>query len=469
MKNLIDVNLQSCVIKSSKFIIDIMPIVVELNYYEDIFCNSIYGNILINDSGAFHSQYEWIGEEYLILSFSNDPSEGTNENLITKVLRIYSVSERTTHHNTNESYILNFCSEEFLLAQKIRISRTYKNAKISDIVKRIAFDYLKINPKEFPDDHIDPTMGTYDITIPNLKPLQAINWLCNFAISENLPQNRSSGASYLFWQNKDGYYFKSVLNIFNDIDKYLYTREKPSNGYWYGMKNVDMSSIQNEPIKDSEHIIAYKILDTYNSLRNVKNGVFSNKTISLDFLRREATTSVFDYENYYSNYIKKHIDLYKKENPHSIMPTTHDRFDKKYNEYSDSLIKVIPTTTNQNTNKYIKANKNDIKDGNLEYTIPYRIAQLGLLRLNRIQLMLPGDQNIMIGHLVKINIPQATALDNDIKDNKFLTGIYLVTAVRHMINKNNDFRTILEVRKDSYVEGLENVDNYSDSIYRSLK
>ena len=113
--------------------------VVELNYFEDLYSNSVTGNILISDSSQFIEKLEFNGNEVLILKFTKPGLEFPIE----KSFRIFSVSNRTLTNTTNENYKLNFCSEELYLSENILVSKSYKNKKVSDIVKDLT---LIINP-----------------------------------------------------------------------------------------------------------------------------------------------------------------------------------------------------------------------------------------------------------------------------------------------------------------------------------
>jgi hypothetical protein len=467
LQSIIDLQIDRCDIVSSVGSIDVKPITVELNYFEDIFSNCVSGNLLINDSSSYQNLYSWCGNEYLILSF-NRPG---NPNPIRKVLRIYSISNRELTNNNNENYVLNFCSEELLINQGIRISKSYKNFRISDIVKDIAFKYLKIDPNEFPDTHIERTFGNYDIVIPNLKPLQAINWLCSLAISDSLPKNRESGATYMFWQTREGYFFRSILGILNNVGKSsedFYPGLAGTGVYWYGTKNANLDTIIGNKDKsksildDRQQIISYKSLNSFDSLDNIRKGVFCNKVITLDYVTRTYRDSSFDYKKYFDEYLKTNIQNYKGQyNSVSMLSNFQDRLGKTQNQYSDTILKITPTNSSQPTNKFVSENQGAVKDLNLEYTIPYRTAQLGLLSLNRFKLVIPGDPNISVGKIIKIKIPQML-LDADKAIqfmDRFGSGLYLVTSVRHIINQNNDFKTVIEIRKDSYESDTTNINS----------
>lgn len=484
IQSVIDLQLDRCDIVSPVGSVNIKNIVVELNYYEDIFSNCISGNLLINDSSSYHNQYSWCGNEYLILSFNRPDSD----NPIRRIFRIYSISNKRLTSNNNENYVLNFCSEELFLNQGIRISKSYNNYRISDIVKDIATNYLKIPSNEFSDDNIEPTFGTYNIVIPNLKPLQAINWLCSFAISDRLPNNKESGATYLFYQNRYGYQFKSILGIFNNVNgEDFYPGIAKTGFYWFGTKNSNLDSLIGNKsqgqsnLDDRQQIISYKNLNSFDSLNSIRKGVFGNKTITLDYVTRTYKENSFDYEKYFNEYLRNNINAYSGEyNSKSIMSNFEDRFGKSINEYPETSIKIAPTNGSQVDNDFTKDNEGVVKDFYYEYTIPYRTAQLSLLGLNRFKLVIPGDPNIAVGKIIKLKIPQ-TAVDPNKSIqfiDRFSSGLYIVTSIRHIINQNNSFESIIEVRKDSYDSdttninsssaGLIDYDNY-DSSYNTLK
>jgi hypothetical protein len=71
------------------------------------------------------------GNDYLFLSFRKP---GDDYYRISKTFRIFSVSHRQLAKDQNENYILNFCSEENILSEQYKISKSYRNTKISDIV-----------------------------------------------------------------------------------------------------------------------------------------------------------------------------------------------------------------------------------------------------------------------------------------------------------------------------------------------
>ncbi len=175
-----DVGLRSCkIVGAGGQPIEFKNIIVEFNYFEDIFNNGISGALIVNDSMNYIQILQLQGQEILILSLDKPGLD----NPIEKNFRIYKISNRTQTKNTNENYIIHFCSEEFMLNEQYKLSKSYTNIKISDIVKDIAFNSLKIEQKDF--TNIDETSGLRSLVVPNFKPIQAINWLCTFALAND--------------------------------------------------------------------------------------------------------------------------------------------------------------------------------------------------------------------------------------------------------------------------------------------
>jgi very-short-patch-repair endonuclease len=117
---------------------ELKPHLVELNFFEDLYNNSISGKLVISESIGFLSKIGINGTEFIKISFSkvNDPSD-----TIDRTFRIYSITDRVYDvAKLFESYTINFCSEEFVVAQQYRISKSFQNKKISEIISSILND-----------------------------------------------------------------------------------------------------------------------------------------------------------------------------------------------------------------------------------------------------------------------------------------------------------------------------------------
>lgn len=459
--------IEKCLFITAEGNLDFTDVVVELNYFEDIFTNAISGTLLVSDSSGWQNKLSLCGDEFLELIIHKFPPDDKvtqpERGPLKGVFRIYSMSNRHLANQSNENILIHFCSEELFLSERIKVSKSYKGKRISDIVIDIAENYLKIPPEELGFNektqsyrHVEETLGLYDIVIPNMMPLQAINWLCTLAISNSSHGGTDSGATFLFWKNRNGYFFMSYLAIFNNVKvceyhcPHLRSTEQGNLGYWYGAKNVDYpEGFQYDPY---EQIISMHILDSYDALEANEKAIFSNKVLTIDYLRRVHEEHNFDYEKYFDGYLKSRVDMYKNYNTEKIMSNAVDRFRKKHNEYPEGDIRIYPSTTYQKDNPYIQSHQPDIKPNFAENVIPYRKAQLNLLRYNRVKMLIPGDPYIAIGDIIKIHMPQTYIDNKGRKIDRFFSGYYLVTCLRHVLDQENNFQTLLEVVKDAYTK-----------------
>ena len=252
---------------------------LEFNYFEDIFNHSSSGKIVVSDASGLLKKGQINGSEILEVKFSGT----TGGKYSYKSFNIYSISDRHFDIGNNfEAYTLNFCSEDFILSQRYRLSKSYKKKKISEIIKDVLENILKTD-KSY---DIEETSGVYDFVIPNKKILDSINWLSSYA----LPSNGKTGADMLFFENAEGYQFKSLQSLF---------KQDPIKTYRFNPKNVLVGSngisLMNDNIYRLELINNFDVLDA--SLK----GTFNNRLITVDPLLRQKNYQDFNYNEYFNN------------------------------------------------------------------------------------------------------------------------------------------------------------------------
>jgi len=441
-----DVGLQSCkIVGVSGQPIEFKNIIVEFNYFEDIFNNGISGSLVVNDSMNYIQVLQLQGQEVLILSLDKPGLDKPIE----KIFRIYKISARTQTKNSNENYIVHFCSEEFMLNEQYKLSKSYTNAKISDIVKDIVFNSLKVDQKNF--KNIDETSGLRSLVIPNFKPIQAINWLCTFALAND---DKNVGSPYLFYENRDGYNFKSILNLF---------KQPVFRKYQYDEKNL--KSKQNNMVsdinKEFSNVLSFELMNSFDSLTAVRTGALANKTHTVDPLRLKFGETNFDYKQYKKN----SASLSESGVPYSAT----NRFGHKIDE-TPGVVKFCVSTTGQSENLYFKNKEITINENRVEETVSYRTAQLALLFTNRMKILVPGDVELSVGKVIQFDLPEIVynSPTRQKKSDTFYSGKYLVTAVRHLINQENRFITCLEICKESFPNDFSSFNN-SDPNWKGIR
>jgi hypothetical protein len=433
-----DFNLQNLSLITSAGVIDIRYIMNEISYNEDLFGGFISGYVMITESNAYSELLALTGNEFLILTFSKNNNDTGIVDTISKKFRVYKIDKRKLVANMyTEAYFLNFCSEELLLSEQYKISKSYPNQQISQVITDICINNLGISGSKL---DIEETYGLYDFVIPNIKPLDAINWLSNYA----RPNSQHIGADMLFFEDRNGFNFKSLQTLTADADSDPFFQ--PYGKYRYDPKNLNDEYLTEEIY----NVTTYEILNSYDSLNAINSGMFANQLISVDILTRKKITTDFDYFKYWNDPDSGGLNLYPVTNNYQ------NRFGKGLNETSQATLKLVFSNFDEANNAVVQANPGSVAHNIYAETyIPYRTAQLALANYTRIKMSIPGDPILTVGKVIEFEL---LSRDPSSKEQDFFySGNYLVTAVKHMITQN-DFKTVLEIAKDSVPHQFPDID-----------
>jgi len=76
---------------------------------------------------------------------------------------------------------------------------------------------------------------------------------------------------------------------------------------------------------------------------------------------------------------------------------------------------------------------------------------------------IPGDPLMTVGNIIDFDLPEITRTSDGKKPDRFYSGKYLVTAVKHHINIENKFVTMIEISKESLPNPYDSPDNGSQA------
>jgi len=445
-----DYDLEEAYLITSNSKTSIKNMMVEVSYYEDILTGICSGNILITDSINLIDRLVLTGFDYLKLKFSKSEN-ASNFYSVEKYFRVYKVSERLLTNNSTETYTLHFCTEEFFLSQQTKISRGYTGKKISEIVYDILTRDLLIDKKYI---RLQETDGVFDLALPYKNPYQTIQMLSTYA----RPIGKK-GADFLFYENSEGFNFYSLQNLFTQrsYNRYIYMPRNLGDKF-SGLRNSELT-------RNLIGVKSYVFLNTFDSLYGTITGAFANRVYSVDPLTRTYKITDFDYEDYF--------EKSKSLNNHSITPKIKNRLGKTATQTYDAVVKVVVSNSEQKKAKGITDKPwAVVNDFFVENFSSNRAAQMSLSHYSRIKLALAGDPNLTAGMIIEVFLPSNRAGDltgyNTGEVDVYNSGKYMITAVRHIIDSNKKYETIVEVVKDSY---SSSVDIYSnrDEIENAIK
>lgn len=164
--------LESILIKSSKGVeLDFKQLNLELNIYEGIYENSIYGNITIRDSANHIQHMPIVGQEEISFLLKT-PTYSDTINFREYRGRIYKITNQIRTIERQQVYMLHFVTQESLTNTRTRLSRAFTDTP-SNTVKNILQNTIKTNKPIFVED----TKGVHKIVSPNSRPFDLIKML----------------------------------------------------------------------------------------------------------------------------------------------------------------------------------------------------------------------------------------------------------------------------------------------------
>ena len=413
---------------------DLKKIMIEFSYFEDIYNFSISGYVRIEDAQGFIEQLQLTGNEYLEIDFGKVKDAPNKSDL---KYRVYKIGDRQSKSNNLERYTLFFCSDELLLSEQSKISKSYRGKKASEIVKDVLVNELKVEDSKI--NVIEETTGMLDLVIPRLKPFETVSWVSTYARPKS---TGTVGADMLLFETKDGFNFRSLQSMFKD---------KVYNTYRYEEKNLDDKQ---QPLESKANLVLqYEIKKSFDVVQDISSGSFANKLLSIDPITRSFSTTTFDVEQF-----KQQAESL---NSGDVINNLKNRFGEALNQAADSVLKVATGNSNQSSNPYIKEKQGGFgKDIFIETIIPQRTAQLNLANYNVVKIVVPGDPGITAGRVVTFNLMTIKPSLTKKELNPQYSGDYLVTAVRHIIRPlDGSFQTVMELAKDSSEKSPQSVNN----------
>lgn len=390
----------------------LMPYFVEMNIQEDIFLPAQYGRITLVDNTNFYEKFPIIGEEVLTVTYKDFVHDA-----VTKEYFIYSVLERQQASDKGQMYTLEFCSEEILANKSQRYSKSYKDTECHKIAQD-AFDRLS-SKKKF---DITQTQGLQDYIVPSLNPFDVISQMSARSIT-----TQGESGSVLFFEDKDGFHFKSIESLM----------QKEPFQYYIG-DGSDVSIDKKYWIFSN-----YKFIQPVNNINNAIQGTHGVNVKTIDLFRRKLTTN--NSYDYFDDKQYSEVNRINSANPDLRLST------KEYPYKSNNGMFKI---TIEPMGDSAKSTKNNVMSKRYNILSSFKNGP-------KIHAELPFNTDITIGVIIDVNMMSAdikSTSKTTQQQDRYLNGKYLVTACRHLIKPGHAI-TIVELSKDSYTKSVYEGEN----------
>ena len=200
------------IITSDGFYQDIAAQVINIQYYEDLFSPFISGSLIVKDSLDLVNLFPFVGEEFVELEITTPTLD---KGAIKGRYYIYKLSDRELIGDNVVVYQLHFISVEAVIDLNKKVSKVF-TGNVANTVKAIVAD--KTDGLQS-DKTVYAEETTRDAKfISNFwSPVKCISHLTELGV------NKNSSPSYVFFENRDGFYFVSLDSLYSSVKSSLFS------------------------------------------------------------------------------------------------------------------------------------------------------------------------------------------------------------------------------------------------------
>lgn len=393
--------------------LEVTSLVEKITFYEDMYSPFISGELVLRDTFDIPNT---IGrsDRDLVRFVISTPSLPESMNIQGYFL-LYNLTNRQFASDRSQLYTYRFVSEEMIYDAQRRISKTYRGTGDS-IVKEIAEKKLGTAKK------INTETATNQIAYTSnfWTPTQNIR----YCIENSLDEDKN--ASFLFFENREGFNFKTLSGIVKQEEPMQYFVASD----FSADVDTDKGSIRfgcssRNPNNDYSIIREMRVDSTFDYL---------------DFINKGGSRTLL----YTHDLVTKRIDIQKFElvkDEHKLLNDNRLLSDAAVSN-SEPLILTA--------SKYWGAI--DIGDRTNTKFLQKRISQMAQYDSFKIEIDVFGRTDYTVGKRVLLDLNQVRAIsrdeDKELYIDKMYSGSYIVSKIAHHITRKEHYCT-LELIKDS--------------------
>ena len=473
-------------------------IIIDITIHESLNQNTTHGEITILDIGGFEERIPIIGQEKINIKFGS--SHLTNVPIQDKNFVIYNMSPKLIDESRKQAYVLFFVSEEYIANLKYKVSRSYKDFGY-EIVKDIYFDYIQNNVTHqkslygVDNTDVDSTAYEMQLVMGMFRPFESINLVAKKSVSA---RGSFIGSKYMFFENKDGFHFKSIDSLISPKSSTKDLEQEEDNSTLKKFQQAKQIELENNPVADKfilmpanalsegdifdlsseESIIrSFKFESTFDVIANIVGGMYNSRLLTYDPITMRV--GALDNEGAYASM----KDTEKATRKSSVRQKFYDYdYLQRFNQFShvfgianpmitkshfaygspESSYKYVTTNFERDARKQVKILSKDMgKEVNYEinserWLLP-NMARNRQLKNIVLSVSVPGNHTRTVGDLVHIDLPSSHFAG---EKHRYYAGNYLITELSHKITGDSYYMD-MKLVKDNLSEKL----NEFEDIY----
>ncbi len=420
-----------------------------IEYFENIMSPTISMNMKISSAVNFVSDLPIRGGE--MISMEVETLSGTvkfgsvvdGEGIVPDSGELYVYKlENYDQPSTAQSFTLKITSPEYFTNETSRCTKKYKPATIDAHVSDILNETMKINPDRV--GQIDKTKNTYSFIGNTKKPFHTISWLCPKSIAGSKQGVSGEGqqakavgtAGYLFFENRDGFNFRSIEGLVSRTRENVDSADAKSHGeeihgpYIHQGKGSVGNVYKAEENFKINHVHVNRGTDIRKALTV---GQYANTTVFFDSLSQ--VVSVYDYKLLGDDGLENQLG-------------GDDEKEESSNELKMLNSRLFVRVSDHGT---LGIGTDGFQTSGIDQAYQAKSAsRYNQLFSQSVDIQIPLNTNIKVGDMINCIFPELNSFTGQSKDNDAsASGNYLVARLNHHIQPNASFSSLNLVR-DSY-------------------
>lgn len=452
----------SCVLKNidSSRAIDITSLVIEVAIYEDIFSETIFGSAAIRDSlnllnglSSESRAFPIVGEEFIEISYNTTGSDTLNRRFFVYAIKSVDIEDS---FNTR-TYSLEFVSEEHLIDSTTLIQKAYKD-HLSNIAEDTLKTFLSVDQEQQDGKRkknitIQKTRGKQHIVVPNLSPLDTLNFLARRSIAEE----KYNSGTYLFFENKRGFNFCDVEYLISEGKKRVNANMDRYKHFFSNTKIHDGADTADANSKEFKNFFSFKQKHRFNTIEKLLDGYFTSEMVVYDVLNRRVRTKNFSFQESQKNYTALGSEIGEAYPENSL------DFIKSVNPNPKKFLGLfsLNKTKEKHTKQFLIPHDSSKPETYLDEIIANRASYFTRLKQNMFTAECSGDSEITCGDVILLNVPEitgSTGSSNKEADDSYISGYFLITAIQERINSDS-YTATYDLLKNGYSQPVISTDN----------
>ena len=416
--------------------IDLTSSILAVSYFENILEPAITMQVVVASSSTLLNLIPIRGGEKV--NFEIEVGEDEFTLLEESAMYVYMVSGLDATR-MRETFTLHLASREYFTNETQKCYKKYEKETISTHVKSILTD--KVNglgtDKEI---FVEDTFTKYAFTANGRKPFGVMQWLGPKSISlapgsakgnsgkkekdSNFDAKAKGIAGFLFFENKDGFHYKSIDNLVSKTEIGMHSsNSKDIEEFFYAGQMPEMEQTTSD-------IMSWNMDKNMDLRKALRIGMYSNYSYYYDTNTHQLTG--------YRYSLKEELD-------NSTAPKLGGNGELVGSIFADSPSRVLFKISDHGT---LEKSAGLQDSGSDDADMAKSLARYNLLFTQSLNILVPVNIKLKVGDVIYCEFKTINSDKSNFADPE-MSGNYLIRELRHSFVPNQN-TTSLKLMRDSY-------------------